>query len=336
MKLNVEELKQFNAKSSQIPTSTLLPILSYLKFEPGKVTKNSLNSFICMDISCTDTMLVDEKQLMAFVNYTKATEIDLKIKDGQVLITDGTKINYTSPTEPVQNFPVNDSPEDVEWLPLKQGLINDLDIAANFSIEDGETFRSHVFIGNGLIGACDNFIGYLRKVEMPVDIVLLRQVALIIGKLEVVEFNQNDSYHFFTSGKFKYGFIKSTIPMVNFTPFISDLTGQESFVISKKQLISINDLAINRSPLPQVIGNFSCSKDLLNINFTDSNYELSLKESLPCIGSIEGEFTYNAAIFNRMLKSIPDDLLRFTFFKNKLYVTSDTNSFISLIMLIKN
>ena len=52
-----------------------------------------------MDISCDGTMLIDEKQLMAFVGYTKATEIEVVLKDGAVLITDGTKIKYTSPTK---------------------------------------------------------------------------------------------------------------------------------------------------------------------------------------------------------------------------------------------
>ena len=166
MKLLTSDLKLFKAKSSVIPANTMLPILSYLKFENGKVTKNSLNAFITMDIACDGEFLIDEKQLMAFVAYTKDDIISVTKKGNSVLISDSTAIKYTSPTEPIENFPVNDMPITADWVEVNQGVLNDLSTASLFNVENEiNPVMSHVYIGNGYVAGTAETIQRIAKGE---------------------------------------------------------------------------------------------------------------------------------------------------------------------------
>ena len=112
MKLNVEQLKRFKANSASIKSNGIIPILDYLKFDKGTVTKNAMGSFVIQKIDgCTKSFLVDEKILMNFVAYTSSPTIDIEIKDGKVIMSDGST-KKISPTEPVENFPTNDESDD--------------------------------------------------------------------------------------------------------------------------------------------------------------------------------------------------------------------------------
>lgn len=334
MKLKVNELKEFRDKAAPIQSNNLLPILSYLKFEPGKVTKNNMQSFFTMEIDCTETFLVDEKQLMSFLSFTKAAEIDLVIEPAMIHINDGSKIKYSSPTEPAQYFPLNDYPTDAE-VKVPPTYLKHILTAANFNIENGgNPVASHVFVANGLIAGADGQIAYMEKSNAEFTLVLARGTALAIGKLDGdVMFSENDSYHFFRTGRCKYAFIKPTQAVIDFNPFLAPLDGLPSFVVEKDYLIAINDLASSRNPLPLTLGRLQLQGNTLTVDYKNDAYNLDMADEIPCTGDNMAWFGFNANLFNRALKAVPGDKVRLTEAGNKLYFTpvSDANTYTALM-----
>ena len=77
MKLSTKQLKQFNSIAGGMKQNNILPILSYLRFKDGTITKNNLESFVTMEADFEGSVLIDEKILMSFVEYTNAEEINV-------------------------------------------------------------------------------------------------------------------------------------------------------------------------------------------------------------------------------------------------------------------
>lgn len=335
MKLIVSQIKEFKERSARITTNPIIPILGFLKFEPGKVTKNNLGAFVTMDIDCDDAFLIDEKQLMAFVYYTKAKEIELTRQPGSIIISDGTLIKYDSPTDDINIFPHNDTPTD-NPIPLEKDVIDTIAIAAAFNVEDANNVvRSHVFIGNGLAVGADGQIAYIGLDFNAPDMVLPKATAEAISEMQDVLFSENASYHFFSTGKFNFGFIKPSVQMMDFKPFIADLTGSPTFSVEKEYIISLCALAITRNPLPITLGKFKSDGGMLYIDFKNEAYNLNLSHYtvVEADGDIDW-FGFNATFFTRLLKSVPGDKVDVWYIKNKIYVTCERFNYMALMTRI--
>src|SRR5690606_12927667 len=134
MKLKTKQLKQFNSIAGSMRQNNILPVLSYLKFEDGKITKNNLESFVTMDADFEGSMLIDEKILMSFVEATNAEEINVDSDGKRVTLSHG-KEKFNSPTEDVNNFPKSAEPEGDE-IEVPQDVLRAVKIAANFTMDD--------------------------------------------------------------------------------------------------------------------------------------------------------------------------------------------------------
>ena len=218
MKLQTKQLKQFNAIAGSMKHNGILPILSYLKFEDGIITKNNLESFIEMEADFEGSVLIDEKILMSFVDSVNAEEIDVKVNGTKVTLSHG-KEKDNSPTDDVKNFPQS-AGSDNEEIEIPQEVLNAVKVAANFTMDrESMPYTSCVFIGNGLVGAITGFVAYVEKAgEGLPEIILERNAISVIRNFNTVSFSENDCYQFFTNNIFRFGFIKKDTKFINMKP----------------------------------------------------------------------------------------------------------------------
>lgn len=324
MKLKTAELKQFNSIAGGMQQNKLLPILSYLKFDKGQITKNNLESFICMDADFEGSCLIDEKILFSFVDSTNASEIDVTIKDKSVIISHG-KEKMISPTDDIKLFPETLVADGVE-TELSNDVLKAVKIALNFTMErDNMPQTTSVFIGNGLVGATTGFIAYIENIksEMP-EIVMDKNAASFIKNFDTVLFSENERCQFYTNHVFKFGFIKKETPYLNMNPFIALMPKDAvSVEVDKNEIIKFCDTCVNSTTGRVVVAQIIDDKLVMN----DSGYGIEYEKPL----SVKLEnFTFNPVIMSKLLKSIPDEKVNFIRAKGKYYVTG--NGFVSLIM----
>lgn len=322
MKLQTNQLKQFKAAASAIKQNNILPILSYLKFDNGTITKNNLESFIIMDSDFEGTMLIDEKVLMNFVDFTSASEITATVKGTQVIITDG-KTKVTSPTDEVKNFPTN-TETDTEQIELSANILYAIKAASNFTMDDQSMpFKEFIFVGNNIVTASNGFIFYGEKTTGAPQITIGKDAASAITKFESVLFSENDTYQFYSNGIYKFGFIKKDIKFLDMTKFMN-LPESDKVEVNKSELIKFCDMCISNTPgrvvTAKVDGNL--------LSMVDAGYGINIETN---ISATLDTFGFSPAYMIRMLKSLPGETLQFIRGKNKYYITGETG-FVSLIM----
>lgn len=337
MKIKTSELRIFKSNATAIKGNTLLQVLSYLKFHDGTIIKHNLHAFLIQKVTTVnESFLVDEKILMGFIDNTRAEEIEIKIKDKRILISEvGGKAKITSPTDDVINFPtIEDEPE--EKIILSKKVLNAIKIASNFIVtETLMPLRSHVFIGKKNVGGSNSFIGYLeaQDEELP-QIILSKEVCAAISRMGVSSFSQSQRYHYFENGNIRYGFIKPDCAFFDLTPFgVFDKKKLKHFSINKDEFIMFNDMCLSSTPSKIVRATFTVEKNKLKLQMIDTEYEINNYREIDIDGEMEGEFTYQPVYMSHLLKSIPDSDLIFYQSHQKYYITGDGN-FAALIMQV--
>lgn len=323
MKLLTKELKAFNSIAGGMKQNSILPILSYLKFEDGYITKNNMESFVMMEADFKGKCLIDEKILMSFVDAVNAEEIDVKINEKSIIISHG-KEKMTSPTDDIKNFPTNTITEGKE-IELSNEVIKAVKVAANFTQErDNTPYTSCVFIGKGIVAASNGFIAYCEKAEETLPEIILEKGAIsAIRNFDTVSFSENDSYQFYTNHVFKFGFAKTETKFLNMKPF-SIVPDGERVSINKQEIIKFCDICANSCTGRVVVA--SIVKDKLVMK--DAAYEIDYEKPL----SVElADFTFNPVLMGKLLKSVPDEKVEFVRAEMKYYITG-ASGFVSLIM----
>lgn len=323
MKLQTKQLKQFKAAASGIRGNNLLPIYAYLRIHNGRIIKTTGESFVSMDIDCDGSVLLDERLLMSLVDATTSEELTVTVVGVTATITDG-KIKKTCPTEIVSNFPEPLTPTS-EPVELISSILSEIRTASAFTdVDDTMPFKRCVFIGRGLIAASNGFISYTKKVvDLYPEMILRKSATDIIIKLPSVIFTENETYQFFTSGSLQYGFIKTDLKFVSMIPFANVPDGQ-SVSINKSELIAFCEMCINDCTGRIVIVSIESGF----ITMVDSAYELNISQ--PLSASLPN-FSFNPVFMNRLLKSIPDEIISVVNVPARFYITGGSE-FVSLIM----
>lgn len=331
MKLNVSDLKKFKANSSSIKPNNILPILSYLKFDKkGTVTKNSLHSFVVQKIECNQSFLVEERILMSLVNYTSSPTIDIEIKDGKVIMSDG-ETKKTSSLEAFENFPSNENSDDKPII-LDKEILESIGIASQFVVDkeipDASCF---VFVGKNHVCGSNGFIAYVDEfVEKVPEIVLSKSMATVISKYDSLKFSENSSYVFFETDDLKFGFSKPDFKFFDETKF-GVFDSSKKFTINKSDFISLNDMVISDTVSKVLMASIEVKNNKMKFEMNDVGYEVNTTREFNVNGDDTDLFNFNPAYMNTILKSVPDTLLTFNQVENKYYITGDSG-FVSLII----
>lgn len=322
MKLQTNQLKQFKAAASAIKQNNILPVLSYLKFDNGTITKNNLESFIIMDADVEGSMLIDEKVLMNFVDFTSSQEINCTVIDNQVLITDG-KAKVKSPTELVEHFPVSNE-TDNEPVNMAAEVLYAIKTASAFTTEDFTMpVKEFVHVGINTVAATNNFIFYGTNVGAVPEITIGKDAAATITKFESVLFSENDTYQFYEAGIFKYGFVKKDVKFLDMSQWLKLPEGGRVPVV-KSEIIKFCDICISNTPGRIV----TAKSDGTMLSMVDAAYNINIE--IP-ISSTLDTFGFNPHYMAKMLRSLPDESLQFLRATNKYFITGESG-FVALIM----
>jgi len=179
MKIKTSELKNFKQNAAFVKVRNILPILSYLKFDNGTITKTSMSSFIQQQADFTGTFLVPETNLFNFLSRSAEPYIDVYVKDGMCIISDGKQPVVKVPTENIDNFPTIPIPDEGEYE-LSNEVMCAINIGGDF-IDNNDTpdARSHVFVRSGCVAGIGFVIGYKEDIEGELPkIVLSKEIAV--------------------------------------------------------------------------------------------------------------------------------------------------------------
>lgn len=323
MKLNVHELKKFNSVTSSMKYNGILPILSYLKFKDGIITKNNLEQFVEMEANFEGECLIDERVLMAFVNSVSCEEIDVKLEGKSVVLSCGKRITK-SPTDEVANYPTVED-NNLEGIVIEEEIINSIKIASGFTIErENLPYTQCVFLGHGFLGAATGYIGYVEKLDdkFP-EMILDKNCISVIKGLNNFSFSQNDAFQFVRNGVFNFGFRKTDTKFINFAPFYN-VDGDKKVSLDKSEIISFCDYCVSSTPSKVVIAKVSGNK----LSMEDADFSISAESE---ISAELDDFVFNPSFMAKMLKSVPDETVTFIRSKQKYFVTGKSG-FVSLIM----
>lgn len=325
MILSLKSLRAFKSKSAFIKPNGLIPVLSYIKFDIGTITKNNLQAFLVADMPGAEPMLVEELALWKAVD--NATGETIEITQSGNTISIGKAKHQTI----ADAYPSNATP-DGPAIPIDH-LLPDIAIcAALVSTEEMETQFNFVHIGGRIVAATDKIVAYYNEHPDEVPTMMLRkEVAFEVAKLKDVKFSENDSYHFFTTYGYLYGFSKPESKLLKLDEYFKLPVGAPSLALDKHDLISFNNYVIGYTPAALFWADVVVEGDALSLSFNDSEWNKSYSADVPAV--VTGEhapWRGNAVLMNRLLKVLPDDAITLYRLKEQYYISGESG-FVALI-----
>jgi len=332
MKLLTHELKQFKANAAFVKQNDIIPVLRYLLIEAGSITKNNLNSFCKQAISYTgESFLIEEAVLMSAVDDADG-EIEVTIKGNEITLSSN-GMKWKSQSEMLEHYPLISKPSG-EVVKLSNEVLEQISIASNFVDENASNpAATMVFISGENVTASNGFIAYKNEIETGLENTYLpKQTCVAIKGFDELNFQQSDSYHFFSNDSVMIGISKPEYKYIDISTFFK-LEATGSFEIEKAELIQFNNQAIKTASSKLYTTLMKFEGDNLELTMVDNDYKRGAEKTISVTGAADGEFKYNPEFLNRILKSLPNDTVTIHQTDGKYFVTTDAKT-ISLIMQI--
>lgn len=328
-KVPVSDIRLLKKNASHIRKNGIIPILDYIKFDNGTITKTNINEFVVQESNFTGAFLVEERILFNFIEYTNATEISFTSDGKKIILSDGSQKTVSSQDE-VDLYPIIEQPPK-ETVSLTDTILKLFGAAAKYTMEDQDLRKTHVFIGGDTIIASDGFIAFYRKIdrELP-KTAIPRNVAERVSSIDPADFSQTEKKLFFKTGKTLYGFQKTEATYIDMSGFFS-YKKLVSFHAPKAELIAFNEMCQSMSKIKICHPYLEISNGKLLMSAVDSDYGVDNEKEIDVIGELGDKFQYDTVTLNRLLKTAPDDELTFSRLKGMMYITGDSG-FTSLIM----
>lgn len=329
-KVSVADIRSFKKNSGHIKKNGILPILDYVKFDNGTITKTNLHEFVVQESNFTGAFLIEERVLFNFIEYTSAADISFVADGKKITLSDGSQ-KTTSAQGDIALYPETEEAP-TETVALTDTILKLFGAAAKYTREDQfDLIISHIFIGGDAILASDRFIAFYRKIdrELP-KTAIPRNVAERVSSIDPADFSQTEKKLFFKCGKVLYGFQKTEATFVDMRKFF-DYEKGTSFHAPKSELIGFNEMCLSMSPLKFCHPTFEIVSGKLLLSAIDGDYGVDNEKEITVVGKMQSKFKYDATTLNRLLKTAPDDELTFSSAKGMMYITGDSG-FTSLIM----
>lgn len=326
MTIKTNSLKQFQKLAGSIKDKAILPVCEYLKFEPGKITKTVLSSFVQYECDgITETFLVDEKELSGMLNITVSEFITFTKKGNKVTVTD-TRDKTTFQVPDIKEFPAIPEPSE-NHIYLSSEFVETLNMASAFSLAPQliPSVKSFVMIGKKHIAASDGQIAFIKPIEEDFTMVLEKNIAASISKLPITECASVDNYNFFFAPGITLGFSMQEIGFFDMVPFVT-MNGQKPvFTATSSDLQSFNAWALQSIELPFV----TIKKG--EMVMADVNRDIAHNRAMEEL-TVEEDFTYNPSHMNRLLSAIECSEVDFYKGDRMYYIKSQDHDFTTLIM----
>lgn len=352
------DLVAFKLHASQIRKNAEQPITDYIKIDVSgdfaTITKTNLKAFAIKTVANDSEdccFLVDENILFNFVELSDSEYINFEISGIRIKIYDD-RNKATSQTETANVFPKIDI-SNKHWVEVPKHVLEAVGVCAQIVFDDEISgLKNSVLIGNNHVAGSDGTVGYWQKFkeDLP-EIVLRKEVALSVSKLNACEISSNDSYDLFKDGDVLFGFAKSVLKYVNMVPYFLTPSNKLSFYLNKSALVKWNTFCVNTLKSKVLTATFSADKYRLDLKIADAKYERDCDGYLDIVDGC-GDFKFNPSTLNTLLKVLPTEQIHFypseryvlngiVVSKDKegaqvdrYYITDKDKTFMSAIMLI--
>lgn len=330
IKVPVADIRAFKKNSSHIKKNNIMPILDFIKFDNGAITKTNLHEFVVQDSDFKSSFLIEERVLFNFIEYTNSPEITFTADGNKITLSDGSQ-KTTATQGDVSLYPTTEAPPK-ETVSLTDTILKFIGAAAKYTQDhQSDLIISHVFIGGDIITATDRYIAYYRKIDRVLpNTTIPRSVAERISSIDPADFSQTENKLFFKTDKTLYGFRKTEATYIDLSKFF-DYKKITSFDAPKSELIGFNEMCLSMSisklcyPILEIING------KLKLTANDGDFAIDNEKEIGVVGELGDKFKTDASWFNRLLKTAPDEELTFCRVKNMMYVTGESG-FTSLIM----
>lgn len=332
IKIPASDIKQFKKNSSFVKQNGIIPILNYIKFNNGSISKNNTKEFVIQQSNFNGTFLVEEYVLFNFIEYSNGTEITFTINDKKVTISDGiTEVTSQSDNPNLFTDPELPTGDKIE---IPSEVLCAIQTAAQYTIqEEFNIIKPYVHVGKKAVAASDGLIGFIQKFDFDLpEIALSVKESEKIGNLKAVKFSETERFHFFESGNSTYGFLKPEAKFIDLVRYF-DYPKDVSFRVNKNDLLNYNDTCISVSPSKVVYPIFEITDSGLSLSMVDVDYNINVKRVVTASGTMNGRFKYIASLMSKLLKTAPDDEITFYQADKRFYITGDSG-FTSLVMEI--
>jgi len=329
IKVPVADIRAFKKHASSIKKHGILPILDFIKFDNGTITKTNISEFVVQESDFTGSFLVEERVLFNFIEYTSAFDVTFNV-DKKVIISDGAQ-RVVSNLDEIKLYPEIEQPPK-ETISLTDTILKLLGTAAKYTQDiDDDLRKSHIFIGGNAVMASDGFIAFYRELdrELP-KTAIPRSIAERVSSIDPADFSQSEKKLFFRAGKTLLGFQKTEATYIDMRGFFQ-YPKDDSFHAPKSELIEFNEMCLSMSKIKKCFPYLDVVDGKLIMSAVNSDYGVDNEKEIEVVGKMEGKFQYDASTLNRLLKTAPDEELTFSRLKGMMYITGDSG-FTSLIM----
>lgn len=330
IKVPVADIRAFKKNSSHIKKNNTMPILDFIKFDNGAITKTNLHEFVVQDSDFKGSFLIEERVLFNFIEYTNAPEITFTADGNKITLSDGSQ-KTTATQGDVSLYPATEAPPK-DTVSLTDTILKYFGAAAKYTQDHAtDLIISHIFIGGDVITASDRYIAYYRKIdrELP-KTAIPKSVAERVSSIDPADFSQTENKLFFKTGKTLYGFRKTEATYVDLSRYF-DYEKITSFDAPKSELIAFNDLCLSMSISKQCYPILDIENGKLKLTANDGDFAIDNEKEIDVVGQIGDKFKTDASVFNRLLKTAPDEELTFHRVQGRIYITGESG-FTSLIM----
>jgi hypothetical protein len=297
------------------------------------MTKTNGHSFVKEDFDAEGKgkhdFLIQEIDLFAFAKNSKDDFVTIKKTDKGLRLNDD---NSSTPCiTTVDLFPEIETPKD-NAIELTPAVITSIKTAAKMlASEVDATWRSYVFVGLKNIIGCDGMIAYCKTCEIEDKIILRKEEIAAIPDIGAT-YSQSQSYDFFESGRFLYGFVKTDQKFFDMTSAMK-LPNDTQYLIPRLDLISFNEWVLDLASKPEFAS--CCWAESANELKCKGEVSYDEKEVERTIKSASGpEFKYLPMNMNKLLKALDADTLYCYRGEKNICLTDEKQSFISLVQQI--
>jgi hypothetical protein len=312
MLFKTSELRDFFNKTKAIRVNNVLPILSYVKYENGTLTKTNMETYFTSEISTKNkgSFLLDEKTISAKLKETTDETINIEVNGKFCTIG---KLKF--PIEDVEQFPKAPLFEDEKKVSLDEAIIRSIGVFRQLTMtQDPPNNLCYVHLNSSGVYATNNhsFANVEFYAELP-EILLSTDSCALLSIYADVEFYEKENYNFFLSGKDSIAIIKPHFktPLEAFKNVIGACDKETSFEFDKRELIAFCDFVttVSGSLLPECTMSIKDKTMFLTLN--DPAYEISDSREILGVGKYEmDKVSFNPKVYSAYLKAIPYTLVR--------------------------
>lgn len=309
MKLQTQQIKEFQRKSSAIKTGSIIPSLSYIMLQ----VENGICSLIKTNLSIyckysfqldeQDTVImIEEQSLSTFASATKAMEFDIMVSGKTITLTDG-KLTIPFTTIPHEDFPKFPGSVVKDPYTLTEDVISAMASAANFLSGNQDNYNYVHTAYNNVFGG-HQFAIFLKKfTDLPI-ISLPADACSILNQYSELTHYTSGNVDFFNSGSTIYGFTKTEHKCPDYVRIMEKANTDGGFIINKSDIVSFCQTAMSlsdeKAPVCSLFMDGMNAKAVYNNKGKGKGNELVIDID----GSILNEINFSPDVFIKM-KHLP-------------------------------